>query len=303
VALQARVGRHSAGILTTHIHTTLETNFDTLQLIMASTENRHASTATVSGQVRATSKVRIPDFPTESELAERVYPLPNGVNGQLLAGESNILPVTEAGHIIRLFLEHSKAFLAREGLLTIKDAAGLDYAGGVHFKEYKGLVGKITLILLDKDDNPIALCEQERVKLHNEYNILGIRPLLTGDEPKIEQDGAAFYPWFRVHAIDNAIQGCYRSISVWNGSDYRYVPMWRVYPSTRRPGAKAANLCMVKKTELLVTQESDHAIIAFLNKKTTDNCTGWEITIAPGIDPALVICTAAIVEDTTSMFA
>jgi 3-polyprenyl-4-hydroxybenzoate decarboxylase len=79
--------------------------------------------------------------------------------------------------------------------------------------------------------------------------------------------------------------------------------MLRVYPSTRRPGAKAANLCMVKKTELLVTQESDHAIVAFLKKKATDNFTGWEITMAPGVDPALVICTAAVVEDTTSTFA
>ena len=69
--------------------------------------------------------------------------------------------------------------------------------------------------------------------------------------------------------------------------------MLRVYPSTRHPGAKAANLCMVKKTELL----------AFLCKKTTENCTGCEITIAPGVDPALVICTAAVVEDTTSIFA
>jgi hypothetical protein len=289
------VGCHDAGILT--IHDNIHRN-----LTMASTENRHTNTATVSGEVRASGKERIPDFPTELELAERVYPLPNGVNGQLLAGgESNILPVTEVGHIIRLFLEHSKAFLAREGRLTIKDVDGIDYAGGAHFKEYKGFVGNITLVLLDKDDNPIALCEQVRVKLHSEYNILGIRPLLKGDEPKREQDGATFYPWFRVHAIDNAIQGCYRSISVWNGSDY--VPMLRVYPSTRRPGAKAANLCMVKKTELLVTQESDCAIVAFLNKKTADNCTGWEITIAPGVDPALVICTAAVVEDTTSIFA
>jgi hypothetical protein len=245
---------------------------------MASTENRQANTATVSGEVLASSKVRIPDFPTESELAERVHPLPNGVNGQLLAGgESNILPVTEAGHIIRLFLEHSKAFLAREGRLTIKDVDGIDYAGGSHFKEYKGFVGNITLVLLDKDDDPVALCEQVRVKLHSEYNILGARPLLKGDEPKSEQAGAAFYPWFHVNAIDNAIQGC--------------------------SGVKAANLCMVKRTELLVTQESDHAIVAFLNKKTADNRTGWEITIAPGVDPALVICTAAVVEDTTSIFA
>jgi hypothetical protein len=79
--------------------------------------------------------------------------------------------------------------------------------------------------------------------------------------------------------------------------------MLRVYPSTRRPGAKAANLCMVKKTELHVTQESDHAIVAFLNKKTANNCTGWGITIAPGVDPALIICIAAVVEDTTSIFA
>jgi hypothetical protein len=74
----------------------------------------------------------------------------------------------------------------------------------------------ITLILLDKNSNPIALCEQVRVTLHSEYNILGIRPLLKEDEPKSEQDGTAFYPCFHVRAIDNAIQGCYRSISVWN---------------------------------------------------------------------------------------
>jgi hypothetical protein len=64
---------------------------------MTSTENRHANTATVSGQVGATSEVRIPDFPTESELAERVYNLPTSVNGQLLAGESNILHPTLFG--------------------------------------------------------------------------------------------------------------------------------------------------------------------------------------------------------------
>jgi hypothetical protein len=88
---------------------------------MASTANRHTSSVTVSGLVRASSKERIPDFPTEAKLAERVYPLPNGVNGQFLAGgESNILPVTEAGHVIRRFLEHSKAFLAREARLTSK---------------------------------------------------------------------------------------------------------------------------------------------------------------------------------------
>jgi hypothetical protein len=97
---------------------------------MVSTANRHTNTATVSGQVRASSNERILEFPIEAELAERVYPLP--VNGQVLAGESNILPVTEAGHIIRRILEHSEAFLAREGRLTIKDADGLDYAGGVH---------------------------------------------------------------------------------------------------------------------------------------------------------------------------
>jgi hypothetical protein len=178
---------------------------------MASSENRHTNTATAGGEVLASSKARITDFPTESELAGRVYPLPNGVNGQLLAvGESNIRPVTAAGHIIRLFFEHSKAFLAREGRLTIKDVDGIDYAGGAHFKEYKGFVGKVTLILLDKDENPIALCEQVRVKLHSEYNILGIRPLLKGDEPKSEQNDATFYSWFHVRAIDNAIQGCYR---------------------------------------------------------------------------------------------
>jgi hypothetical protein len=160
-------------------------------------------------------------------------------------------------------------------------------------------LGKITLVLLDKDDNPIALCEQERVKLHSKYNILCIGPLLKGDKAISERDGAAFYPWFYVRAIDYAIQGCYRSLSVWNGSDY--VPMWRMYPSTRRPG-EAANLCMVKKTKLLVTQESDHAIVAFLNKKTTGNCIGWDITIALGADPALVICPATIVEDTSSVF-
>jgi hypothetical protein len=59
---------------------------------------------------------------------------------------------------------------------------------------------------------------------------------------------------------------------------------------------------MVKKTKLLVTQESDHAIVAFLNKKTTGNCIGWDITIAPGADPALVICPGTIVEDTSSVF-
>lgn len=75
---------------------------------------------------------------------------------------------------------------------------GLDFAGGVQVKEYKGLLGMITLILLDKDDNPSDLCEQERVKLHSEYNILGIRQLFRRHEPKSEQEGAALTPGFMV---------------------------------------------------------------------------------------------------------
>jgi hypothetical protein len=77
---------------------------------------------------------------------------------------------TEADHIIRLFLEHSKAFLAREGRLSNKDVDGIDYAGGVHLKEYKRLVGMTTLILLDKYD---SLIEQERVKLQQRVQYLG----------------------------------------------------------------------------------------------------------------------------------
>jgi hypothetical protein len=60
---------------------------------------------------------------------------------------------------------------------------------------------------------------------------------------------------------------------------------------------------MVENTELLVTQESDYAIAAFLKRKATDNRTEWKIITAPGVDPVLVMCIAAIVEDTTSFSA
>jgi hypothetical protein len=44
----------------------------------------------------------------------------------------------------------------------------------INLQRLVGKMGNINLILLDKDSNPIALCEQVRVKLHSEYNILGV---------------------------------------------------------------------------------------------------------------------------------
>jgi len=252
----------------------------------------------VSGQVRASHEERVRDFPTEVELAETVFELPPQVNGQLLAGDTTkLIPVRTIGHVIRLFLVHSRRFLASEGRLTVTQFPnGLAYGGGVHKEHNFHCLGKTRLVLLDHDDTSIAMCTQERNKFHREYSIMGVRPLMPGDAPKSTENGVLFYPWFRLLDINDAVHGEFRIISVWNGNEY--IPMWRVYPATRRPGNKAANLCLVKRTEILITQESDQlSVVGILHKTTSLDNTGWDITIAPGVDPALVLCVAAIVEE------
>jgi len=162
----------------------------------------------VSGQVRASHEERVRDFPTEVELAETVFELPPQVNGQLLAGDTTkLIPVRTIGHVIRLFLVHSRRFLASEGRLTVTQFPnGLAYGGGVHFKEHNfHCLGKTRLVLLDHDDTSIAMCTQERNKFHREYSIMGVRPLMPGDAPKSTENGVLFYPWFRLLDINDAV--------------------------------------------------------------------------------------------------
>jgi hypothetical protein len=70
----------------------------------------------------------------------------------------------------------------------------------LHFLVSPAVVGKWeTLIssLLDKDSNPIALCEQVRVKLHSSTISWVVGPLLKGDELECGQNSST--TWFRIH--------------------------------------------------------------------------------------------------------
>lgn len=262
-----------------------------------STASSAPVTVLAPGQVAATDQERIKDFPSDAQLAKTVHSLPLQVSGQLLGASANLLSAQDAGQVLRLFLKHSKQFMSRHGKLTVtQEPDGSAYAGGVHFTEHRGIVGKTTLLMQDKNDKPVALCLQDHIKFHGEYAILGVRPLSPNDAPKQQQDGIAFYPWFQVLDINDAIHGAFRSVSVWNGTVYE--PLWRAYPATRRPGKKAANLCLVKKTEILVTLASNsQSLVGILNKTTRDDTLGWDMTIAPGIDPALFLCVVAVVEE------
>ena len=241
--------------------------------------------AIVSGQVVATDATsRVHKFPSDVELAKVVFPLPQQVHNQHLTDVPELAPVTEVGHLLKVFVDHDQDFLTRNGHLGVFDATTKQpYAGGVTFVERKRVLKDRIYVLRDKDQKPIALtCVDGSVDYVNACIIYGTKPLVSGTVPQdlvLQEDGVTFYPWFR--AVDD--HPSYTSIDHWDGATFQ--PFLRARPD------KAEHA-----VGLLIRSASEHHTFGHLVKvKHGDKC-GWDLTVAPGVDPAMMLCITAAME-------
>mmetsp|Transcript_3083 Transcript_3083/g.8709 ORF Transcript_3083/g.8709 Transcript_3083/m.8709 type:complete len:621 (-) Transcript_3083:207-2069(-) len=231
---------------------------------------------------------------SEAEFAGSLLP----VSGKILAGQrSGMVPCLEAGSLLKLYVERGKVE-ERQSLLPIYDSRGQPYADGAHFEEYQRRViaGK-ALVLKDGKGQPRALCFQDLWKVTRKgFDIYSIRPLWHGDSPfELERD-VKCYPWFRMEATPGARYQ--RIINVWNGHGYQR--MWRAFlgkPSTGDQERYPPN-----KGDLVVRTESLDVDLAYVTSCDTNGKVRYDITIAPGVDPALILCLAAVSEMLVGLF-
>jgi hypothetical protein len=240
----------------------------------------------IPGQIAATDATlhNCAGLLSEKELAKEVKALPAAVGGKVIGDGTEIVPVTEAGQIVKLSIEHGKwKFLSTSDTFSITDSAGEPFAGGAHIVESKSLLLRNRIVIKDKDDKPICLAVQEVLTLNKKYDVYGLKPLKDGDVAVEKEDGIDFYPWFRVRDIDSS-HLAFRSLQVWNGNNFQ--PMMRVVPAMRRPDdPNIGNLLPpVKGDNLVVDCEDSSKVYALVSKTSKDRVAGWDIQVAPGAD-------------------
>ena len=275
-------------------------------------EHHEAKSPTnVSGQVVATDTKAIEGFKTEQELAKAVL----RVSGKLLAGKkSGIRPCMEAGSVVKLYMVREKHLLHLKQVfhhqgeqLNIYDSEGNPYAGGVHFKEYKRRVvtGK-SLVLNNGNGEARALCFQDFVLIDRKaFDIYSTRPLWSGDAPFEQEDKVLCYPWFRMEVHGDPST---RIVYVWNGRGYQ--SFWKVFlgkKPVKNDDVNSPQHHPPNKGDLVLKTYSLDADLAYVTIHEDEQRVGkdkvrYDITIAPGVDPGLVVCISAVLEIMVGLF-
>jgi hypothetical protein len=238
----------------------------------------------VSGQVIARdTKSHVHDFPSDVELAQVVFPLPVQCHNKFLVADvPGLSPVTEAGYLLKVFIDHDQDLLARHGHLGIVDLKGQPYAGGVNFEERKRLLKDRQYFLRDPSGSVKAMTAVDgNVDYVNACIIYGLAPLVDTPPHRgvVLEDGVAFYPWFRV--VDDHPE--FTSIDYYDGAAFK--PFLRARPDRQE-----------HTVGLLIKSASEHHTVGHLVKVRHGGKLGWDVTCAPGVDPAMMLCITAAME-------
>lgn len=240
----------------------------------------------VSGQVAATATEEKHGFPPDVDLAKVVFPLPQQVNSKYMTDTDGVTPVSTAGNLIKLFINHSQDLFKRNGNLAIVDKAHTPYAGGLKFVERKRFMKDRIYVLLDANDKPIALTVEDGASdAVNACIIYSAKPLTDSpvhESVLLKEDDITFYPWFRV--VDD--HPAYTSIDYWEPSG-KYQPFLRAHPDKEE---HAVGL-------LIKSASGNHTLGHLVKMKKEGGVHGWDVTIAPGVDPCMMICITAAMED------
>lgn len=264
----------------------------------------------VAGQVSASDDIMgsISGFPKDRELAATVLEPPVSLHGKILCEGTDLEPTTEAGTVVKVNLEHGKwRFFNFNDTFSLTNAHGEPLAGGYYVKEVQNILGRSRLVLYNKDDHAITIAIQDAASMRKKYTIYGMKPLGDGsddsiDYPKQQEQGVDFYPWFRVRDIDDNHLD-HRSLQVWNGNNF--MPMMKIKAAKRFADIEGlSDMVPPKKTDNLVVDKDDEdKVYALISKKSDMRIAGWNITVAPGVDPAMMIMLAAIMDDMIGWFA
>ena len=132
----------------------------------------------------------------------------------------------------------------------------------------------------------------------------------SSDKQQQDKD-VHYYPWFQVNAMggsDHSTRGMY-SVSVWTESSRQFEPFLKILPvpiaadmKRKNEGSSSSSLCF---TVVDYFQGQLHLGV-FQPKSNNQSGDGKggdkkngriQVDIAPGVDPAMMICLAAVIND------
>lgn len=152
------------------------------------------------------------------------------------------------------------------------------------------------IVLYDKDEKKVAVCLQAKgfnIGGRQDYEIYGMNPMYDGQASKTVKgiDGPV-YQWMELQGIHE--KPYYTVLSYKDHKEY--------HPLCFK-GTRKSAMSKMDKGVILTSLHNDDSLIAKLfhkklmtNDHSEGDVTGWDLKIAPGVDPLAVACVTAVLE-------
>ena len=281
-------------------------------------------------------RVPVSFFPQYKTMAEVVNALPEQVEGLLLADGTDIKPTRQERHLVKVSMtpcqspvpssvsddsiprpmkknspgRSGSSSKPQEGKSSsclsddrphgfqLRTHEGDVYARGAHVFCHQEASKTKRFILCGGDEQPIACCYRVDKAKDASYYIHGTDPLLEDDEPIAEEDDVEYFPWFQIVSTSGStgnavLRQRVLEVQVWNGSTFE--SLWKI-------SAGAASFASLRGLELtdqdFVLHTDEGVVLSVMSNRACRNQeSGWDLTFAPGVDPALGLMLGTVVDE------
>jgi len=264
------------------------------------------ATMVVSGEVAAKENTRdvalkANGIPTDIDISAKVQKVPPGVS--LMGGaNTEAKPAEAAGRVLSLKLRRAAKLrtipiLDGSRTLSLLTADDQPYAGGFHFvDEKKNAFSPRKISLYDKDEKVVAMCLQTKavnIGGAQHYNIYGIYPMYEG-MPSHTVDGipGPAYKWMELEGIHK--NPYYEIKSYMNHKPFDPLCLKGTHKQVMSGMDKGVLITSLKHEDHLIAKLFHKALIS--NDLSEGDVTGWNLTIAPGVDPLAIACVTAVLD-------
>jgi hypothetical protein len=260
----------------------------------------------VSGEVTAVQTaqdVALKDngVPTDLEIAAKAFRIPAGAS--LMGGPNTLAkPAESSGQVLKISLRRAAKLrtiplLDGDRTISVLSQDGEPYAGGFHMVDSKkNAFTARTITLYDKDEKKVAICVQAKavqIGGRTDFLIYGVNPLYDGQqEKKVDGMDGPVYQYMELHGIH--LDNKYDIISYMDKKPYDNLSF---------KGCPKTIMSKMHKGVILMTHDQKHVVAKLYQEAIMSNeqhakgdTTGWNMTIAPGVDPLAVVCITSILE-------
>lgn len=227
------------------------------------------SIVTVPGQVVAGPQASAAGFFTEEELGQTVHALPGHVRKHLIGGAgSGMIPSHRTGTVVKLFWQLSR------WNTSVVDDADEPYAASISIKQPGRWTKQDHFVVRNGHGQPLVLA----AKAERGHVLYGRKQLFRNDDlpdPQFEAD-CTFHPWF--HLIDDH-------------PDFLSLYTWEDGVPTRVFLMEPRSVGFVVRTSNL------DPCANLLRVRRIDGKEGWELVLAPGVDPGMMLGVVCALDD------